>query len=250
MNKCISTACLSILLACAPQPGSAEEKPAGIQHDAEYDLLLAQHADRWAADDRSIDAKLAELREKNDGKPPNIIYILLDDLGFGEIGMPGMAVTRGYKTPNLDAMAREGLSLQRMYTEPSCTPTRVAMMTGRRPGRTGFGEAETTLTELEERVAELGDAVGDPAGFEPLAMAVRTESAVLFAHASSGNIEAAGTQLAGPVKTAFEGLRDAVAAERNEREAALLSANDFASKVGNVARFLVAFLLPLGAVLA
>lgn len=113
-----------------------------------------------------------------------------------------------------------------------------------------FGEAETTLNELDERVAELGDAVGDPAGFEPLAMAVRTESAVLFAHASSGNIEAAGTQLAGPLKEAFEALRDAVAAERNEREAALLSTNDVASMVGNVARFLVAFLLPLGAVLA
>jgi arylsulfatase len=145
MNKCISTACLSILLACAPQSGSAEEKPAGIKHDTEYALLLAQHADRWAEDDRSIDAKLAELREKNGGKPPNIIYILLDDLGFGEIGMPDMAVTRGYKTPNLDAMAREGLSLQRMYTEPSCTPTRVAMMTGRLPVRTGVVEAKTTL---------------------------------------------------------------------------------------------------------
>jgi signal transduction histidine kinase len=112
-----------------------------------------------------------------------------------------------------------------------------------------FGEAETTLDELDERVAELGEAVGDP-GFIPLAVEVRTESAVLFAHASAGKIEAAGTQLAGPVKTAFEALRDAVATERNEREAALLSANDVASKVGNVARFLVAFLLPLGAVLA
>jgi len=116
-----------------------------IIHDAEYTIIEAQNGETWAADDKSIDAKLAALREKNGGKPPNIIYILLDDLGFGEIGMPDMAVTRGYKTSNLDALAREGLSLQRMYTEPSCTPTRVAMMTGRLPVRTGVVEAKTTL---------------------------------------------------------------------------------------------------------
>jgi arylsulfatase A-like enzyme len=145
LNKLSLFACFSILLACTPQFGLAEEKPDGVQHDAEYYMLLAQHADRWAADDKSIDSKLAELREKNGGKPPNIIYILIDDMGFGEIGMPDMAVTRGYKTPNIDAIAREGLSLQRMYTEPSCTPTRVAMMTGRLPVRTGVVEAKTTL---------------------------------------------------------------------------------------------------------
>ena len=70
---------------------------------------------------------------KNGGKPPNIVYILLDDVGFGEIGMDELSVTRGYKTPNLSSFAKEGLSLQRAYSEPSCTPTRVAMMTGRYP---------------------------------------------------------------------------------------------------------------------
>jgi len=116
-----------------------------IIRDAEYAILEAQNGERWAQDDAAIDAKLAQIRARNGGKPPNIVYILLDDLGFGEIGMPGMSVTRGYKTPNLTAMAREGLSLQRMYTEPSCTPTRVAMMTGRLPVRTGVHEAKTTL---------------------------------------------------------------------------------------------------------
>ena len=116
-----------------------------IKHDAEYNILYSQHADKWTKDDEVLAAKLAKIREKNGGKPPNIIYILLDDLGFGDIGMPDMSVTRGYKTPNLDALARDGLSLQRMYTEPSCTPTRVAMMTGRLPVRTGVVEAKTTL---------------------------------------------------------------------------------------------------------
>jgi arylsulfatase A-like enzyme len=116
-----------------------------IIHDAEYKVIEAQNAAAWKADDAAIDARLAEIRAKNGGKPPNIIYILLDDLGFGDIAMPDLKVIRGYGTPNLTAMAKEGLSLQRMYTEPSCTPTRVAMMTGRLPVRTGVVEAKTTL---------------------------------------------------------------------------------------------------------
>jgi len=116
-----------------------------IVHDAEYYVLEAQNGESWQQDDKLIDQKLAGFRERNGGKPPNIVYILLDDLGFGEIGMPDLAVIRGYKTPNLDAMAESGMSLQRMYTEPSCTPTRVAFMTGRHPIRTGLNEAKVSL---------------------------------------------------------------------------------------------------------
>ena len=124
---------------------TADQATAEIIHDAEYSILEAQNGERWAAEDKEIDAKLAELRKKHGGKPPNIVYILLDDVGFGEIGMPDMDVTRGYKTPNISAFAKEGLSLQRMYSEPSCTPTRVAMMTGRLPSRTGLDEAKATI---------------------------------------------------------------------------------------------------------
>jgi len=98
-----------------------------IVHDAEYTIIEAQNGKAWAADDKTIDKKLADIRKKNGGKPPNIIYILLDDVGFGEIGMDELSVIRGYKTPNMTNLAKESLSLQRMYTEPSCTPTRVAM---------------------------------------------------------------------------------------------------------------------------
>jgi arylsulfatase len=134
---------MSLPLLIAAGSVGAQESP--IIHDAEHYILEAQHAEQWASDDVAVDAKLAELRAKNGGKPPNIIYILLDDVGFGELGMPNLSVTRGYKTPALDELAREGLSLQRMYTEPSCTPTRVAMMTGRLPVRTGTHEAKTSL---------------------------------------------------------------------------------------------------------
>ncbi len=116
-----------------------------IVHDAEYSILLQQHGERWAVEDRQVDVRLADIRKKNGGKPPNIVYILLDDLGFGEIGMPDLDVIRGYSTPRISQLAREGLTFSRMYTEPSCTPTRVAMMTGRHPVRTGFSEAKAVV---------------------------------------------------------------------------------------------------------
>ncbi len=118
---------------------------APIIHDAEYSIIEAQNGTQWKKDDKQIDAKLAEIRNKNGGKAPNIVYILLDDVGFGEIGMDNLSVIRGYKTPNMSNLSKEGISLNRMYTEPSCTPTRVAMMTGRYPIRTGVMEAKATI---------------------------------------------------------------------------------------------------------
>ena len=126
-----------------PAATSSSSQP--IIHDAEYAIIEAQNGKAWAADDKKLDDKLAEIRKKNGGKPPNIVYILLDDVGFGEIGMDNLSVIRGYKTPNMTALANAGMSLNRMYTEPSCTPTRVAMMTGRYPTRTGLTEAKATM---------------------------------------------------------------------------------------------------------
>ncbi|MHC4743750.1 MAG: sulfatase-like hydrolase/transferase [Planctomycetota bacterium] len=141
MKKALLLLTIVSCVALAARPVRAAE----IIHDAEYRILEAQHGEKWAAEDKEIDSKLDEIRLKHEGKPPNIVYILLDDLGFGEIGMPELSVIRGYKTPNISSLAKEGLSLQRMYSEPSCTPTRVSMMTGRYPVRTGLTEAKATL---------------------------------------------------------------------------------------------------------
>ena len=59
--------------------------PDGIVHDAEYYILEAQNGERWAAEDKELEKKLAELRQKNGGKPPNIVYILWDDTAFGAV---------------------------------------------------------------------------------------------------------------------------------------------------------------------
>ncbi|MCP4303515.1 MAG: sulfatase, partial [bacterium] len=57
-----------------------------IVHDAEYYILEAQHRDAWQLDDKNVEAKLADFRQRNGGKPPNILYVLVDDLSFGEMG--------------------------------------------------------------------------------------------------------------------------------------------------------------------
>jgi arylsulfatase len=118
---------------------------ADIVHDSEYYVLEAQNAEKWAADDKLVDQKLAEFRQRNGGNPPNILYILIDDIGFGDLGIPELNAIRGYKTPAINQFAREGMRFARMYTEPSCTPTRVAFMTGRQPYRNGMGDTAVDI---------------------------------------------------------------------------------------------------------
>ena len=118
---------------------------AEIIHDGEFNFVKAQHQEAWAQQDKKIDARLADIRKGQDGKRPNILYILVDDVGFGDFGIPELNYVRGTQTPRINKLADEGLSFMRMYTEPSCTPTRTAMMTGRHPIRTGLQEVKVAL---------------------------------------------------------------------------------------------------------
>ena len=115
-------------------------------HDAEYYILAKQHGETWAKEDKALDQTLADFRKKNGGKPPNIFYILIDDIGFGDLGNKTLNMVRGYKTPSINQFARDGMRLGRMYTEPSCTPTRVAFMTGRQPHRVGMGNTAVDIS--------------------------------------------------------------------------------------------------------
>jgi len=117
-----------------------------IVHDAEYYIAAEQNGEKWAAEDKRIDETLAAFRAKNGGKPPNIFYILIDDIGFGDLGSETLNSIRGYKTPAINEIADEGMRLARMYTEPSCTPTRVAFMTGRQPYRNGMGNTAVDIS--------------------------------------------------------------------------------------------------------
>ena len=124
---------------------SAQALAQDIVHDTEYYILEAQNGERWQRDDKAVDQKLAEFRRKNAGKPPNILYILVDDIGFGDLGIPELNAIRGYSTPNINQLADESMRFARMYTEPSCTPTRVAFMTGRQPHRNGMGDTAVDI---------------------------------------------------------------------------------------------------------
>ncbi len=95
---------------------------------------------------------IAQSAETN---PPNIILIMTDDQGYGDIGAHGNSMIR---TPNLDAFTQESLEMTRFYVEPVCSPTRASLMTGRYHMRTGvyatsrggariFGD-EVTVAEL------------------------------------------------------------------------------------------------------
>ena len=149
---------LLILFGILSMPVYAVES---IQHDAEHYILLGQHADQWAAEDKAIDKVLSDLKARNNGKPPNIIYILVDDVGFGEFGIPLLNGVRGFETPNINEFATQGMSFSRMYTEPSCTPTRAAFLTGRLPVRSAMFEAKivppegTGINKGEVTIAEV-----------------------------------------------------------------------------------------------
>lgn len=134
----------------------------GIVHDAEYYVLDAQHGDVWAAEDKALDARLAELREKF-GAPPNIIHIMIDDTAVGEIGFPGIQKMRGFSTPNLNMFADEGINFMRMYTEPSCTQSRAAAMTGRHPIRNGMYNVSFPLEHggLAAEEVTMGEVLGE-----------------------------------------------------------------------------------------
>ncbi len=74
-------------------------------------------------------------------KRPNIVLMLSDNLGFGEIGAYGGGALRGAPTPRLDRLAAEGLRLTNFNVELECTPSRSALMTGRMPVRSGTWRA-------------------------------------------------------------------------------------------------------------
>src|SRR4051794_23037424 len=87
------------------------------------------------------------------GRPPNIVLIYCDDLGYGDLGCYGSKI----RTPNIDRLATEGVRFTQFYSaNPVCSPSRAALLTGRYPTRvgvprvlmppdtTGLAQSETT----------------------------------------------------------------------------------------------------------
>jgi arylsulfatase A-like enzyme len=95
---------------------------------------------------------------------PNVLFILADDLGYGDLSCYGRP---DYDTPELDALAEQGLKFTSNYSAaPVCTPTRCAFITGRYPQRLPVG--------LEEPLGRASPEVGIPSGHATIATQMRT----------------------------------------------------------------------------
>src|SRR5712692_8718686 len=105
-------------------------------------------------------------------KTTNIVFLLMDNLGYGELGVYGGGILRGAPTPRIDKLASEGMRLLNFNVEAQCTPSRSALMTGRFPIRSGTYEVRGVgtpsrlegLTQWEVTIAELLSAQGYATG--------------------------------------------------------------------------------------
>ena len=151
MYKLIVCLCVLMILLTSG-PGLA------FQRDAAQLKLANVNQKQWRLEDLALSKKLSQLAKKS-GKP-NIIFILSDDIGWGELGSYGGGKLRGTPTPNLDQLAQDGMRFLQHYSEPSCTVTRIALMTGRLPVRTGvdnvlFPGNPKGLVAEEKTIAEV-----------------------------------------------------------------------------------------------
>jgi arylsulfatase len=102
-------------------------------------------------------------------KKPNIVFIFMDNLGYGELGAYGGGILRGAPTPRIDALASEGMRLLNFNVEAQCTPSRSAFITGRFSIRSGtyevpIGGVPEGLTQWEVTLAQLFSAQGYATG--------------------------------------------------------------------------------------
>jgi arylsulfatase len=102
-------------------------------------------------------------------KKPNVVIMLADNVGYGDIGAYGAGEVRGMPTPRIDSIAASGLRLTQYLVEPACTPSRAALMSGRYSQRLGLssvivGGTPNTLQASEVTLGELFKSAGYATG--------------------------------------------------------------------------------------
>ncbi len=112
-------------------------------------LALLASACSTPADPKPADARSADARSATTMQPkrPNILIVVADDLGFGDIGPFGDARV---STPQLDAFSREALRMTNFHVQPTCSPTRAALLTGADNHRVGLGSMRETRDKRME----------------------------------------------------------------------------------------------------
>lgn len=160
-----------------PSTATARKGFAGYDHPNQYLVKPATTiADNMMpvmqhpAQDKETQQKLAEL-EKKTGKKPNVVVFLLDDVGWMDVGFNGGGVAVGNPTPDIDAVASQGLILTSAYSQPSSSPTRATILTGQYSihhgilmppmyGQPGGLQGLTTLPQLLHDQGYVTQAIG------------------------------------------------------------------------------------------
>ena len=128
---------------------------------------------------------------------PNVLFILADDLGWGDLSCYGRP---DYRTPNLDRLAAEGTRFTQAYSaSPVCTPTRCALVTGRYPARTEVG-LEEPLTWKRQLAAQKRDP-GLPPGHPTVASLLKAAG---YSTALVGKWHLGYLPTYGPLKSGYE----------------------------------------------
>jgi arylsulfatase A-like enzyme len=109
----------------------------------------------------SLTAQPASAQQQS--QKPNILFILADNTGYGDLGVYGGGELRGAPTPRIDRLAAEGLRLTQFLVEPACTPSRAALMTGRYSIRSGLSlvAVEGTSISLPAREITMAEMLRD-----------------------------------------------------------------------------------------
>ncbi|HVF46901.1 MAG TPA: sulfatase-like hydrolase/transferase, partial [Pyrinomonadaceae bacterium] len=119
----------------------------------------------------SIATKMSAGDNASAATRPNILFILADDLGWGDLSCYGRP---DYKTPNLDRLATEGMRFTNAYSAaPVCTPTRIGFFTGRYPARLAVG-MEEPLTQRSQMGAKL-ERMGIPSDHPTVASLIKAQ---------------------------------------------------------------------------
>ncbi len=116
------------------------------------------HLVRWLIGLCGVALLLPSARAQDEARPPNILLIVADDLGWNDVGYHGALI----RTPHLDRLAASGVELDQHYVQPVCSPTRAALLSGRYPSR--FGPHVCSPTNRR----------AFPAGTETLASALKS----------------------------------------------------------------------------
>ncbi|SDX32350.1 sulfatase-like hydrolase/transferase [Thiocapsa roseopersicina] len=128
---------LTLVAACLGLPTLAMPSHASTLTKAVRTSESMEPALSFPEQEQNAAKKLADLRART-GKAPNIVWLVIDDMGWGDPGVYGGGAAIGAATPNIDRLAAGGFKLTSTYSQPTCMPTRSAILTGRLPVHTGL----------------------------------------------------------------------------------------------------------------